>query len=277
MRSLQFWDCSNVDSASFNKIAAFCPNIESLTLHMCGQLHNDNMQYYNDKLTNLKELSLNGPFLINETVWQEFFEGAGKKLTSFEVRNTHRFSNDSLISLLENCGRNLTSLKLSRLDGIDSSEMYELIPHYITPGQLTHLELSYPKQEDLINDELIINLLAISGDSLVSLNLDGCTNLTSNFVNEALTKFCSKLTHLSLKGLDQPGEDCDFKHFGDMNGGLISLDLTKCIDLTDEVIYDILRHSCSTLVELSLNSIEKLSKTFLWQILTDEFEEEEKF
>ena len=64
-------------------------------------------------------------------MWQDYFEEAGSRLTKFEIRNTHRFGNDSLISLLENTGKNLTSLKLSRLDGLNSSEIYGLIPHYI--------------------------------------------------------------------------------------------------------------------------------------------------
>lgn len=62
LKSLQFWDCSNVDSDSLNKIASYCPHLESLTLFMCGQLHNDNLQYFATQLTKLTELSLNGPF-----------------------------------------------------------------------------------------------------------------------------------------------------------------------------------------------------------------------
>ncbi|EGV60804.1 UV-damaged DNA-binding protein rad7 [Yamadazyma tenuis] len=272
-KSLEFWDCSNVDSDSFNKIASYCPNLESLTLFMCGQLHNDNFEYYSDKLTKLTELNLNGPFLINEVTWQDFFESCGKKLEKLEIRNTHRFSNDSLIGMLENCGKNLTSLKLSRLDGLTSAEVYELIPHYLTPNSLTHLEISYPKSEELVTDELLINLLAITGGSLVSLNVDGCTSLTNNFINEGISSFCKTLTHLSMKGLDQINEEANFKGFNEINGGLISLDLNKCIEMTEAVIYDILKQSCTTLVELNLNSLDNLSKNFFWQVLTDDYEE----
>lgn len=276
LKSLEFWDCSNVDSDSFNKIAAYAPGLESLTLHMCGQLHNDNFQYFNDKLTNLKELSLNGPFLISDIMWQEFFESGGKKLEKFEVRSTHRFTNDSLISLLENCGKKLSSLKLSRLDGIDSAEVYELIPHYLSTNSLTHLELSYPKTEELITDELLINILAVTGSSLISLNVDGCTNLTNSFINDGLTQFCPKLTHLSMKDLDQVTEEADFSKFNEINGGLISLDLTKCVELDEKSVYSLLKQSSSTLVELSVNSLDRLSKNFLWQILTDDLDEAKK-
>ena len=72
----------------------------------------------------MTELSLNGPFLISDVMWQDYFEEAGNRLTKFEIRNTHRFGNDSLISLLTNAGRNLTSLKLSRLDGLNAADVY---------------------------------------------------------------------------------------------------------------------------------------------------------
>lgn len=272
LKRLEFWDCSNVDSDSFNKIGAYCPQVESLTLYMCGQLHNDNLQYFSSNLPELSELRLDGPFLISDSMWQEFFENFHKKLTKFEVRNTHRFGNDSLISLLENCGSQLTSLKLSRLDGIDSTSVYELIPHYIPSNTLTELEISYPNLEDLVTDALIINLLSISRGSLVSLNLDGCCDLTNDFITEGLIPNCSNLTRLSLKFLDQLTNDLDFTKLAEINGGLISLNLTKCVGLSNSSVYSLLKHSSNTLVELSLNSLP-LTKNFLWQILTDDSDE----
>ncbi|KAG7665509.1 RAD7 [[Candida] subhashii] len=191
LKQLQFWDCSNVNSDSLNKIGAYCPNLESLTLFMCGQFHNDNLEYFSHQLKNLKELSLNGPFLISDLKWQEFFEQpTGSNLTKFEIRNTHRFGNDCLISLLETC----------------------------------------------------------------------------------LSKFCPNLTQLSLKQLDQisnQGFATAFEEYSKVNaGGLLEVDLTKCTELGDEAIYELLNHSCHTLVELSLNSLYKLSKNFLSQIFT---------
>lgn len=271
MTKIEFWDCSNVDSDSFNKIASFCPNLTSLTLFMCGQFHNDNLVYFSDKL-NLNELNLNGPFLISDVMWQEFFENGGKNLENFEIRNTHRFGNDSLISLLENCGSSLKSLKLSRLDGIDSAAMYELIPHYLTQNCLETLEISYPKSEELVTNELIINVLSMCEGSLSSLNLDGCSDLTDLFTQEMVKFNLDKLTSLSLKNLDQI-KDFDFTNF--KNNGLISLNLYKCVELSEASVYSILKHSCSTLVELCLNSVP-VSKNFWWQIFTPNNDELKK-
>ena len=274
LKHLEFWDCSNVDSDSLNKIASFCPNLESLTLFMCGQLHNDNLQYFATNLTKLNELSLNGPFLISDIMWQDYFEEIGSRLTKFEIRNTHRFGNDSLISLLENTGKNLTSLKLSRLDGLNSSEIYGLIPHYILDSKLTHLEISYPTNEELITDELIISILSITGDSLVLLNLDGCSMLTENFLIDGVSKFCPNLTNLSIQNLDQITNEGFAKAFKDYNnvnqGGLIEVYLNKCIGLGDEAIYELFQHSSHTLVELSINSLDLISKNFLSQVFTED-------
>lgn len=269
-KSLQFWDCSNVSSGSLNKIASYCPNLESLTLFMCGQLHNDNFEYYKSNLKNLHELSLNGAFLINDRVWQEFFHA--KTFTKFELRNTHRFNHDCLISLMETSGKLLTSLKLSRLDGLDSQESYDVLPHYL--GSLTHLELSHPNTAALITDDLLINLLSFTGDSLKSLNLDGCSNLTDRFLIEGLAIFCPNLTHLSLRLLDKLSNEGFAKAFEEFakvnNGNLTSVDLSKCIGLADEAVYSLLHNFGSSLVELNLNSIDKISKDFLLQISTDD-------
>lgn len=275
LKVLEFWDCSNVDSDSLNKIASYCPNLESLTLFMCGYFHNDNLKYYSSHLQNLTELSLNGPFLISDSMWQEYFENGGSRLSKFEIRNTHRFGNDSLISLLENCGSQLTKLKLSRLDGLDSAPVYELIPHYLLTSSMTSLEISYPYKEELITDDLLINILSITGESLTSLNVDGCSNLTDRFLTEGIVRFCPNLTHLSMKLLDQltdEGFAAAFREYSNVNsGGLINVQLTKCTGLGNNAIYSLLHYSAQTLVELSLNSIYNVDKDFLFQIFTDDY------
>lgn len=274
LKSLELWDCSNVDSDSLAKIASFCPNLESLTLFMCGQLHNDTLSYYKTNLPHLTELSLNGPFLISDVMWQDFFEEGAPNLTKFEVRNTHRFGNDSLISLLENCGANLTLLKLSRLDGIDAQAVYDLLPHYLGTSKLTHLELSYPYKEELVTDDLLINILSITGESLRWLNVDGCAELSDKFLLEGIGMFCPNLTTLSMRNLDLLTNDGFAKTFANYShvntGGLINVDLTKCTGLGDEAIHQLFIHSANTMVELSLNSLDALSKDFLLQILTDD-------
>ncbi|KAI5954152.1 RAD7 [Candida margitis] len=274
LKNIAFWDCSNVDSDSLNKIASYCPNLESLTLFMCGQFHNDNLEYFASNLTHLHSLALNGPFLISDKMWQAYFDRVGGRLQKFEIRNTHRFGNDSLLSLLENCGKDLTSLKLSRLDGINQQDAYNQISNYIAQSKLTHLEISYPTDEDLVTDDLIVDILQKTGDSLVSLNVDGCSALTDKFLLDGVSKYCHNLTQISMKNLDQVSNEgfaTAFNQFSKVNaGGLIEVNLMKCTDLGDEAVYALLNHSCHTLVELSINSLHRITSDFLSQIFTDD-------
>lgn len=280
LKSLEFWDCSNVDSDSLNKIALYCPGLESLTLFMCGHLHNDNLKYYSTNLCNLKELLLNGPFLISDVMWQDYFESPGTNLSLFEIRNTHRFGNDSLICLLENFGKELTLLKLSRLDGLNSAAIYDLIPHYLETNSLTSLELSYPTAEDLITDELLINILSVTGETITNLNVDGCINLTDKFLLEGVCKFCPNLTSLSMKLVDlvtNEGFAKAFNEYKEVNSsGLTEVALTKCTSLGDEAIYSLLSHSSHTLLELNLNSIHNITRHFWLQIFTDDYDASKK-
>lgn len=272
LKALELWDCSNVSSDSFNKIAAYCSRLEELTLFMCGQFHNDNLTYYIDKLPHLRKLSLNGPFLISDKVWQEFFDAAICPLEEFEVRNTHRFENNSLISLLEKRGKDLTLLKLSRLDGLNSAAVYELIPEYLAPAKLRTLEISHPMNASLISDDLLIHILAVAGENLRHLNVDGCSELTDAFLTEGVAKFCPNLQLLSMRHLNQvtnEGFANAFEEFAQINpGGLMNVDLLKATGLGDEAIYALLSHSGNTLVELSLNSLDSLSKNFFMEIMS---------
>jgi len=261
LKDLEFWDCSRIDKGALDKIPSYCPKLESLTLNMCGQLHKDNLLYYGQKCSNLRSLSLNGPFLINNAVWQEFFDSpVGKNLKAFHLRNTHRFTSDSLIALLDNTGSNLEKLTLNRLDGLDSKPVYDLLPHYL--HNIRYLEISYPHTKDLIDDDMIVNLLATNGDHIETLILDGCSGLTDQFLISGIKPFCPVLTKLSLQQLQLITDNGITQLFSDwsINGGLMDLNLTRCLQLTDMSIYTALNHSCRTLVELTLNSVKLITK-----------------
>lgn len=259
LKSIEFWDCSKLSKKSYDTIVSYCPNLEKLTLLMCGRFHNDNLNYVGSNLLNLTSIELDGPFLISNDQWQVFFKQIGKRLKSFKISNTHRFSNDTFKEFLEKCGENLEVLKLSRLDGINDKESYDLIPIFLT--KLKQLEISYPHHEDLISDSLLINILSINGEFLSLLNLDGCSGLTDEFLINGIKPFCFVLRNLSLQKLDQITNEGFVGLFNNwkLNLGLNEIYLTKCFSLGDEGIIEILLHSGNSLVELSLNSIKDLT------------------
>lgn len=256
---LQFWDCSALTTTAYTQIAAYCPKVEHMTLLMCGRLHNDNLNHFSTNLNNLTSLDLDGPFLINDITWQNFFTTVGERLTKFKVGNTHRFSDDTLIMFMDKCGANLKSLKLSRLDGILKKESYDLMPAYLT--KLEELEISYPHHEDLVDDTLLVNLMSINGETINTLILDGCAALTDDFLINGIRPYGANLRKLSLQLLDQITSEGFVGLFHDWteNPGLNEVYLRKCFSLGDEGVVEMLLHSGSSLVELSINSVKDLT------------------
>lgn len=256
---LEFWDCSGLSRNAYDTICSFCPNIKELKLLMCGRLHNDNLNYFASNLKHLTKIEVDGPFLINNQTWQNFFETVGDRLTSFKVSHTHRFDDETMKTLLEKCGPNMTELRLSRLDGIKEKESYDLMPVYLT--KLEYLEISFPHQEDLVTDSALINLLSINGESLHTLILDGCSALTDEFLINGIKPFCVNLRKLSLSFLDQITSEGFVALFNEWNAnlGLNEVYLRKCFSLGDEGIIEFLLHSAQSLVELSINSVKDLT------------------
>ncbi len=256
---LEFWDCSRLSKDAYDKIGSYCPNVKELKLLMCGKFHNDNLNYFRTNLKNLTKIELDGPFLINNQTWRSFFETVGDRLTNFKVSNTHRFDDETLKTLLEKCGPNMTELALSRLDGITEKESYDLMAVYLT--KLESLEISYPHHENLVSDSAMINLLSINGESLQTLVLDGCSALTDEILVNGIKPFCINLRKLSLSFLDQITSEGFVALFNEWNTnfGLNEVYLRKCFSLGDEGIIEFLLHSGQSLVELSINSIKDLT------------------
>ncbi|ANZ75677.1 BA75_02337T0 [Komagataella pastoris] len=261
LKHLEFWDCSNIDMAYLDKITTFCPKLESITLNMCGQLHNSNLISFAQNLLSLNSVVLNGPFLISEPTWIQFFELMNEKLRLFHVSNTHRFSDQCLQSLLTNCGGRLESLSLSRLDGLSSKAAYDVLPYHLKNLKL--LDLSNPFKENLIDDNLIISILSVNGGSIETLLLDGCSGLTDLFLVKGVKKFCPFLKRISLESLDQVTDNGFTQLFDgwNINSGLIEVNLKRCSGLTDRGLFTFLSHSASSLVSLNLNSVYSLSRT----------------
>ncbi|ODV58615.1 UV-damaged DNA-binding protein RAD7 [Ascoidea rubescens DSM 1968] len=266
LKELNLYDCSNVGNDALRLIGSYCPNIESLNLNMCGQLHSDTLLYFATNLKNLHSISLNGCFLIDDTAWNTFFETINTRLKRFDIKNTHRFGNDSLVSLIKNCGESLQELTLSRLDGLTDPTAFQILGSDLHKLEL--LELSYPNKEEFITNELIISILANNGSTLTSLNLDGCSGLGDSFLINGIRPFCSILTSLSLRYLDLITDEGVCKLFSkwDLNAGLMHLDLQKCVSLGDTALVEILTHSADYLITLNINSVYEITSDF-WAVL----------
>lgn len=257
---LEFWDCSSILADGLAQVAAVCPQLQRLTLAMCGQLHNRTLEYYADQLSSLTHLRLDGPFLVSDPQWKALFTLVGTRLKGFHLGNTHRFLTSLLVHMLELCPQ-LEELSLSRLDGLDSEAGYALIPTQLT--QLTQLEVLYPHDETLVSDDWVV-AMCTSNPGIRSLTLDGCTGLTDECIHGLA--FLDQLQTVSLRGLDQlTDEGFAALWNGWQNPGLLGVDFQKCIGLGDRVVGALLSHSAGTLVEALLNSVYGVTKQALME------------
>lgn len=265
LKSLTFHDCSKISYEGYKILAIFSPYLEYLTLNMCGQLNNEALIYLAEKLTKLKSLKLDGPFLINEKTWDKFFEIMAGRLKEFHISNTHRITDKNLITLLTTSQTVLESLGLSRLDSISN---YAIIPQYLQCPSFHTLQIQYPYNEEDVSDEVIINILGQVGSSLKHLSLDGCLELTDSFVINGMGAFLSGnnnvntlLETLSLAELDQLSTDSLVYFLSQISlPSLKSFSIRRCIQLQDSVIQELLLNSAkNSLITLDLNSVKLLT------------------
>ncbi|KAM3164247.1 RAD7-like protein [Lachancea thermotolerans] len=261
LESLTFHDCSKVSYEGYKLLAIFAPHLSELSLQMCGQLNNEALLYIAQKLPNLNALYLDGPFLINESTWDEFFSLMKNRLKAFHVSNTHRFTDHSLRNLLENCGESLVSLRLSRLDAVFD---YSLVSQYLRNPNFEHLSLEYPNKEELVSDDIVIDALKQVGPTLKHLSLNGCFALTdATFISakDALSSensHSSMLENLQLEELDQITTDGMVYFFSNIQmPNLKNCSLRRCFQLQDMAVSELfLNEASKSLTDLSLNSLK---------------------
>ncbi|CAI1536542.1 hypothetical protein SEUBUCD646_0J02420 [Saccharomyces eubayanus] len=262
LTKLTFNDCSKVSFDGYKTLAIFSPHLTKLSLQMCGQLNNESLLYIAEKLPNLKALYLDGPFLINEDTWENFFAIMKDMLEEFHISNTHRFTDKSLSNLLINCGSTLASLGLSRLDSVSN---YALLPQYLMNDKFHTLSIEYPLNEEYVNDEIVINILGQVGSTLRNLVLNGCVELTDSMIINGLTAFIPEkcqLEVLSLEELDQITTDSLVYFFSKVElNKLKECSFRRCLQLGDMAVIELLLNGAKdSLTSLSFNSLKELTK-----------------
>lgn len=277
IKKLELWDCSQINADTMNLITAYCPELESLTLSMCGQLRSEFLSKCARNLAKLTEVSFDGAFLVSGSAWADFFVEMGPQLKKLDIRNTHRFNAESLLVLVETCGKSLTHLTLHHMSGLTDPVGYMLLSGLTN---LVHLDLSFPPQEvimrpdaNLLGDETLITILTAIGSQLHTLVLDGCAELTDRFITEGLGPCCSplRLRRLSLSQLDQLTDDAVAFVLQSWQEELRRLEaapiltdvsLERCIGLGDATVEALLGLVRPSIVSLNLNSVNVTGAPF---------------
>lgn len=266
LTDLIFCDCSKISFDGYKTLAAFSPHLRKLSLQMCGQLNNEALLYISEKLPELHSICLDGPFLISEDTWKSFFQNMKGRLREFHISNTHRFTNDSLESLLINCHEDLVSLGLSRLDAVSD---YGLLPRYLKNKDFHTLKIEYPYNEEHVKDTIVVDILRNVGRSLKTLVLRECIELTDKMIIDGMSTYLrgennvnSKLESLELESLDQITSDSLIYLFSQISFPCLRrCSLSRCLAIDDDAIMELLENPARDSLEyLNLNSLNKLTK-----------------
>ncbi|KAA1127323.1 hypothetical protein PGTUg99_034938 [Puccinia graminis f. sp. tritici] len=292
---LKLFDCINLRESHLKSIAYFCPQLEKLTLNLCGHMTGEVLQTYVERLSKLRELELFGPYLIRKHEWLKAFETWSKprmirqqdeedeeeggedgaergkeieliqapQIEGFRLKQSPRFDIECVKALVSSC-TNLTSLRLIDIGLLDDKTLDVIAQAGLTKLRdlsIANAGIHNGATGEALTDAGVIGLLESVGGTVERLDISQNKKLTDE-VLVGISKCCSKLTHLDLNGLKElttKGIQGLFAQFKENEvSGLKHLDVSRCIKIGNEALYSILDHSARTLQYLNLNSVDEL-------------------
>lgn len=259
LKQLELWDCSALPPESYNALAAMAPNLERLTLAMCGQLDGESAR----RLARLplSELNLDGPFLVRKEAWVDVFRILGGRLNSFAISSVYRFCGDVLKALVDNCPE-LESLRLARLSQFNDQKALALLSELpLKKLQLCNFE------PGALTDEIIEKLMMARGPELETLVLHS-DELGDGSI-AAIGACCNQLTHLELVDMRVSSVAVEnmFNNWieRNVNQGLTHLSLERCFDLDFAAVNAALL-AAPAIANLNINSLKKTTPAIIPKI-----------
>ncbi|CAO1619705.1 unnamed protein product [Sympodiomycopsis kandeliae] len=263
--NLNLYDCSKLDTHALQSIATFSPRLTRLNLQLCGQLNNEAVDAWSEKLNHLKSIELYGPYLVRTEAWHRFFERVGHRLESFKVRESARFDLGCVEKMVNHCP-NLQEVGLAQIGPLDGPCLKVLSGL----KNLRYLDISDPGVSapgvppKSLEDDEVIDILSHVGENLEHLHIGGNADLTDRVVLEGILPYCSNLQELNLAHCDKIQGDALAILFDSFNArdypGVQTLCLERCRGITNESLRAIVQHSGPKLVSLNLNSCTQLTK-----------------
>jgi len=226
--------------SSYMALSNLCPNLERLSLHLCGQISTDTLIAWAESLTKLRHIELVAPFLVRKQGWIEFFRL--RRLKSLLVTQSPRIDLEVVEALVQYCP-DITDLRLSQIGQMSDV----LLQPLAALSRLTSLNLSSPGSP--LSDRAVAELLETAGSNLVHLDLSG-TELSDD-VLPAIAKHCIVLRSLSLRHLGDLSDDAVGRMFNTM-GNLERVDLEKCHQLREKALNALIDHSKSAIESIKI-------------------------
>ncbi|PVF98871.1 RNI-like protein [Serendipita vermifera] len=260
-KSLVIYDSTNLKTPDYHTMAALNPNLERLTLHLCGQMESPALENWSRAFKNLTRLELHAPYLIHEETWVTFLRAKGAQLSGFLITNSPRFSRQCLDVLIETAP-NLKELRLSELTKIEDSWL-EAIAQLTA---LTSLDLSSDRSgRNSLTSPAVVDLLASIGKNLTLLNLSGHEDLDDLILKDGISKHCVTLDTLVLSLLPLLTDEGVATFFKELlrTNRLVHVDMSRCHELSSAALQSLLRHSGLTLETLNINGWKDVGEEIL--------------
>ena len=220
-------------------LSALCPNLESLSLQLCGQISTDVITAWGKDLKALQSISLHGPFLVRKEGWISFFENVGSRLTAFSITQSPRFDLECVETMVR-CCPNLVELRLAEVGQMGDTMLQPLA----RLTRLQRLDLSSPGSG--LSDNAVSELLA-SVDP-ISMNLSDAG--LSDGVLPALAK-SNNLREIYLRDLDFSDEAVTA--FFSTKLGLQIIDMAQAHELRGGALRSLVAGSGATIERLSIH------------------------
>lgn len=264
IETLSLYDCSKLDGNALSTIAVFSPRLHSINLQLCGQINNGALDAWSEKLDDLQNVELYGPFLVRVEAWHRFFERLGDRLQRFKIRESPRFDLSCVQHMVAHCP-NLVELGLAQIGPLNGPALKPL--HRLK--KLTYLDISDPGVSapgvppESLKDDDVIELLAHIGSQLDTLNIGGNADLTDRVVLEGILPHCKHLRSLYLTNCNLIEGDALTILFDSFAArglpALTKIDLGRCLLVNDAALVALADHSGDNLVDLNINSCNALS------------------
>ncbi|KAF9970414.1 hypothetical protein BGZ73_006873 [Actinomortierella ambigua] len=263
---VSFYDCTEIAPEALQSIASFCPDIRSLQLTYCGRITDDVINYYAKHLTQLKKLSLTGPFLVTDAAYADFFRTVGSRLEQFDLDHSARFNISAMESLATHCPH-LKQLTLG--DCMHLSDNW--LPWIAKLNKLESLTIRNPEHD--LSTDLMIDILKAVGGNLQNLELTNCASLEDKILSEGVRELCPNLRRLTLASCEELSSEAFVSLFTDWkaNSGLLHVDVSGCVGLKDEALEAIVTHNAHALETLNLSNDDELTSDGLKPLLRCEY------
>ncbi|KAF9157793.1 hypothetical protein DFQ26_008320 [Actinomortierella ambigua] len=259
---VSFYDCTEISPEALQSIASFCPDIRSLRLTYCGRINDDVISYYSKHLTQLKALSLTGPFLVTDAAYASFFREVGSRLEQFDLDHSARFNMSAMESLATHCPH-LKQLTLGDCMHLND----DWLPWVAKLSKLESLTIRNPEHD--LSTDLMLDILKAAGSNLRSLELTNCTSFEDRVLSEGVRELCPNLQRLTLASCEELTSEGIISLFTDWkaNSGLLHVDVSGCVGLDDKALEAIVSHNAHALETLNLSNVDELTSEGLKPLL----------